>query len=57
MDRFREEIIRMLIESALRPTGIRTSRTNLPEKMAWLELEEDVLDEAYDNSKAVRKYE
>ena len=57
MDRFREEFIRMIIESALRPTGIGTGRANLPEKMAWLELEEDVLEEAYDNSKVVRKYE
>ena len=41
------------------PTGVKAldSGSTTEKKMAWIELHEDVLDEAYDMSKEYREYE
>ena len=58
MDWLREEIVKLLIEQANRPTGIAEMTEKHTEKpTAWIELHEDVLDEAYDMSKEIREYE
>ena len=63
MDIEREIIDRFIAESimkALTDNPADTSIADQPsrtEKMAWIELHEDVLEEAYDMSKEYREYE
>mgnify|MGYP003629049460 FL=1 len=50
-----DTIVKILTTS---PTDKALNRNSITEKrMAWIELHEDVLDEAYDMSKEYREYE
>jgi hypothetical protein len=56
MNRIVADTIRDILTN--RPTGIESNRGSTTEKpMAWIELHEDVLEEAYDMSKEYREYE
>jgi hypothetical protein len=56
MNRIVADTIREILTN--RPTDIESSRGSTTEKkMAWIELHEDVLEEAYDMSKEYREYE
>ena len=56
MNRIVADTIREILTN--RPTDIDSSRGSTTEKkMAWIELHEDVLEEAYDMSKEYREYE
>ena len=64
MDPDIDKIMNMIVAEALmkaiteRPTDKVLDSDSIPEKnMAWIELHEDVLDEAYDMSKEYRKYD
>jgi len=55
MNRIVADTIREILTN--RPTDIDSSRGSTTEKkMAWIELHEDVLEEAYDMSKEYREY-
>ena len=56
MNRIVADTIREILTN--RPTDIESSKGSTTEKpMAWIELHEDVLEEAYDMSKEYREYE
>jgi len=56
MNRIVADTIRDILTN--RPTGIADNSGSTTEKpMAWIELHEDVLEEAYDMSKEYREYE
>jgi len=52
-----EDIIRRILLDALRPTDKGMDRSLTTEKMAYIELHEDVLEEAYDMSKEIKEYD
>jgi len=63
MDIEREIIDRFIAESIMKALSdnpadeYKADQQNTTEKMAWIELHEDVLDEAYDMSQEYREYE
>ena len=58
IDRFiAEAILKALTEPTDNPTDSAEKTATSTEKMAWIEVYEDVLDEAYDMSKEYREYE
>ena len=59
-----EEMMNRIVADTIReiltnnPTSIAEKKSKYTEKpMAWIELHEDILDEAYDMSKEYREYE
>ena len=58
IDRFiAEAILKALTEPTDNPTDSVETTTHAEQPMAWIEVYDDVLDEAYDMSKEYREYE
>jgi len=56
MNRIVAETVMKIITT--HPTSIESSKGSITEKkMAWIELHEDVLEEAYDMSKEIKEYD
>jgi len=60
----KEDIINQIVADTIKDIltnnpadGIALDSDSTTEKMAWIELQEDVLEEAYDMSKEIREYE